>query len=119
MTERSAPIFKVMTRDLWEASARGDVVLPMPVDIQDGFMHFSGRGQLEDTLRLHFTGQRDLVLLGVDPGKLGMGLTWERSKRRGAAFPHLYAPCPKEAVLWHTSIEVAPDGSFVLPTTIR
>jgi uncharacterized protein (DUF952 family) len=119
MTDRSAPIFKVITNDLWEASARGDVVLPMPVDIKDGFMHFSGRDQLEETLRLHFKGQRDLVLLAIDPGKLGMGLTWERSKRRRVAFPHLYAPCPKAAVLWHASLDLASDGSFILPSTLR
>ncbi|MEX0859761.1 MAG: DUF952 domain-containing protein [Cucumibacter sp.] len=113
-TAPNGAIYKVMTSALWQASVRGEVVLPMPVDTNDGFMHLSARDQLEETLRVHFAGQRDLELVAIDPIELGMGLAWEPS-RGGALFPHLYAPCPMRAVLWHAPLEPARDGGFILP----
>lgn len=110
----SEPVFKVLSARLWNDSTDGDTVLPMPVDVADGFMHFSTRGQLPETLRLHFAGQHDLVLLALDQGALGTGLTWEPS-RGGELFPHLHAPCPISAVLWHAPLDTAPDGGFVMP----
>ncbi|HUV33111.1 MAG TPA: DUF952 domain-containing protein [Devosiaceae bacterium] len=108
------PIFKVITLERWRASTGNAHVPPMPVDIADGYLHFSTRDQLTETLRRHFAGRRDLVLLAVDPALLGTGLTWERS-RGGDRFPHLYAPCPLDAVLWHAPLTPAPDGGFVMP----
>ncbi len=54
-----------------------------------GFIHLSTRAQLAETLRRHFAGQRDLVLIEVDPVDLGAALRWEPS-RGGDLFPHLY-----------------------------
>ena len=58
----------------------------MPIDAQDGYIHFSTAAQLRETLRLHFAGQGDLVLFAVRSADLGAGLRWEPS-RGGAAVP--------------------------------
>jgi uncharacterized protein (DUF952 family) len=55
---------------------------------------------------LHFADQTGLVLLRVDPDRLGTGLRWETS-RGGQAFPHLYAPMPHQAVV---AAHPLPDG---------
>jgi len=56
----------------------------------DGFIHFSTREQVLESAARHFAGRADLMLVAVDPGRLGAALKWEVS-RGGARFPHLYA----------------------------
>ena len=53
-----------------------------------GFIHFSTAEQPRRVAK-HRAGQRDLLLISVDPAKLGDALVWEES-RDGALFPHLY-----------------------------
>ena len=60
-----------------------------PVDVADGYVHFSTAAQAEGTLRKHFAGEDGLWLLACDPDALGPALRWEPS-RGGALFPHLY-----------------------------
>ena len=90
-------IFKIAPHALWrEAEARGTFT-GAPVDVRDGYIHFSTATQLEETARRHFAGQRALVLVEVDATVLGPALRWEPS-RGGALFPHLYGPLPLTAV---------------------
>ena len=60
-----------------------------PLDLRDGFIHFSTAAQAAETAAKHFAGAADLVLVAVDADALGAGLKWEPS-RGGALFPHLY-----------------------------
>ena len=88
-------------------------------DAADGFMHFSTAEQLRETLRLHFPGQTNLVILAVRTADLGPDLVWETS-RGGALFPHFYgAPLKTSAVAWEASVNVGPDGSCDLPESVR
>lgn len=90
----------------------------MPIDTQDGYIHFSTASQVTETLRLHFCGQSGLVLLGVSTAALGEDLRWEPS-RGGALFPHLYAPLAMSAVVWRGRADVAADGTVTLPEDVR
>lgn len=71
-----------------------------PVDRADGFVHFSTGDQVKETAARHFSGENDLVLLGVEADTLGDALKWEAS-RGGALFPHLYRALRLDDVLWH------------------
>ena len=86
--------------------------------VHDGFVHFSTAGQLAETLRRHFAGQGDLVLLAVPADALGPGLRWEPS-RGGDLFPHLYAPLPLSAIVWSAPIAADADGGCTLPEAVR
>jgi len=88
LDERHA-IYKVCPAAEWRAAAAVGVYRGSAVDLQDGFIHFSTNGQLAETLRRHFVGQGDLVLVEIDPDALGVRLRWE-SSRGGELFPHLY-----------------------------
>ncbi len=91
----------------------------MPIDAADGYMHFSTAAQLAETLRLHFRGQSDLVLLAVRTADLGQDLVWEPS-RGGQLFPHLYGgPLPLSSVEWDEPISVDTDGHCDLPEAVR
>lgn len=113
----AALIYKLAPLPAWreaEAAGRFD---GSPVDRADGFIHFSAAAQLRETARRHFAGQGDLVLVGVDPARLGDALKWEPS-RGGALFPHLYGPLPMGAVLSVEALPLDAAGLHVFPAAI-
>jgi uncharacterized protein (DUF952 family) len=69
-----------------------------PVDLADGFIHFSTAAQAAETAGRHFQGQTGLVVLAVQAETLGTALKWEPS-RGGALFPHLYGRLPVACVI--------------------
>ena len=75
----------------------------------DGFIHFSTREQVLASAATHFSGRTDLMLVAVDPDRLGAALKWEAS-RGGALFPHLYGPLDPAVVAWVAPLPVGPDG---------
>jgi len=83
-------IYKITSNQLWGEAKKSDVLQGMPIDIADGYMHFSTIDQLKETLHLHFKGEGDLMLLEIETKKVEQNLKWEAS-RGGALFPHLYA----------------------------
>jgi uncharacterized protein (DUF952 family) len=89
----------------------------MPIDLKDGFVHFSTAAQLAETLKLHFAGQGDLVVFAVRPADLA-DLRWEPS-RGGQLFPHGYGALPLAAVGQSASVSVAADGAVTLPDFVR
>ena len=82
-------IYKILHRDEWLAARRAGAFGGSEIDRRDGFIHFSTAQQAQETARLHFSGQQDLVVLAVDAEALGSKLRWEPS-RGGALFPHFY-----------------------------
>jgi len=103
-------IYKIATATLWhEAEAHGSFK-GAPIDIADGFIHFSTAEQARETVALHFKGQDDLVIAAIDTEKLAQDLKWEAS-RGGALFPHLYATLPMGAVAWVKPLPMKADGS--------
>ncbi|RAU23949.1 DUF952 domain-containing protein [Paramagnetospirillum kuznetsovii] len=84
-------------------------------DKADGFIHFSGPAQVVESVAKHRAGQDGLVLVAVDPGRLGPSLKWETS-RGGALFPHLHGPLSLEAVKWVKDLPLDADvGCHVFP----
>ncbi|HSN31017.1 MAG TPA: DUF952 domain-containing protein [Kofleriaceae bacterium] len=104
-------IYKVATRAQWQAAEASGTFAGAPVDLADGYIHFSTAAQLAGTLAKHFAGQRDLLLIAVDAEALGPALRWEVS-RGGDRFPHLYAPLPVAAAIRVTEIALGRDGAF-------
>ena len=86
-------------------------------DARDGFIHLSAASQVAGTLAKYFAGQRGLVLLAVDPERLGERLRLETS-RGGELFPHLYGPLELEHVISVEPLTLQEDGSHRLPTGV-
>ena len=107
-------IFKICPEMLWQAAEKAGRFDGAPIDLADGYIHFSTADQVRETAAKHFAGQRDLLLIAVDAGPLGETLKWEVS-RGGALFPHLYAPLDPSAVLWVNPLPLGADGVHVFP----
>lgn len=107
-------IYKICPRALWrEAEAEGRFK-GAPVDLADGFIHFSTASQVAETAARHFAGQDGLLLIAVEGDQLGQALQYEAS-RGGDLFPHLYGDLPLSAVVSVVEMPVGPEGRHVLP----
>ena len=102
-------VYKILRRPEWEALRRTGETLGAPVDLADGFIHFSTAAQVVETAAKHFAAESDLVLVAVDTARLGDALRWEPS-RGGQLFPHLYAPLRLEHVAWDKSLPLGAAG---------
>jgi uncharacterized protein (DUF952 family) len=107
-------IYKICRIAEWEDAVRASAFRGSPVDLRDGYIHFSTAEQVAETAAKHFAGQADLVLVAVDADTLGAELKWEPS-RGGALFPHLYAALPVTAALWAKPLPLGASGRHVLP----
>lgn len=92
-------IFKIFTGAEWAELKAAGQSRGAPIDLSDGYIHFSTATQVAETATKHFAGQSDLWLLAVDANPLGDALKWEVS-RGDALFPHLYRELRLTDVLW-------------------
>ena len=113
----SALIYKICPEAAWREAERAGRFNGSPVDLADGFIHFSAAGQVRETAARHFSGTDALLLVGVDPAALGDALRWEPS-RGDALFPHLYAPLPLSAVRKVEHLRLGADGRHSFPADI-
>lgn len=107
-------IYKIAPRALWADAEKAGVFAGAPIDIADGYIHFSTAEQAKETAAKHFAGQDNLVLAAVRADDLGEDLRWEPS-RGGALFPHLYAPLPLGTVAWVKDLPLGADGMHIFP----
>lgn len=102
-------IYKVLRPAEWADLQATGTSQGAPVDLADGFVHFSTAGQLGTTLTRHFADEGDLLLLACDAAIFGGDLRWEPS-RGGDLFPHLYRPLRLEDIAWSRVITRSEGG---------
>jgi uncharacterized protein (DUF952 family) len=106
-------IYKILPAADWDTAVTDGVFKGSPVDLDDGFIHFSDGRQAQETASKWFRGQAGLVLVAVEAEALGEALKWEPS-RGGDLFPHLYAPLAANLALWARPLAVDPEGVPIL-----
>nr|WP_111297979.1 DUF952 domain-containing protein [Paracoccus saliphilus] len=102
-------IYKVLRNAEWATMQRDGATAGAPVDLADGYIHFSTAEQVDVTLHKHFRGEDGLTLLACAADTFGSELRWEPS-RGGALFPHLYRPLRMDEVQWWRPILLTPQG---------
>ena len=114
----SAPmlIYKIFRADEWAALERGGASDGAPVDLADGFIHFSTATQVAETAAKHFAGAEGLFLLAIEADTLGEALKWELS-RGGQLFPHLYRSLRQSEVQWARPLPLE-GGRHVFPDSL-
>lgn len=83
-------LLKILRSSEWEQFAAEGRFDGSAADLRDGFIHLSTADQAAGTVARHFSGEKGLVFVEVDPGE-DVLLRFETS-RNGALFPHLYRP---------------------------
>ena len=96
-------IYKILRPEEWSALKAAGETQGAPIDVTDGFVHFSTAEQVAETAAKWFAGQDGLIVAALDAEALGAPLKWEPS-RGGALFPHLYGPLRHADILWHEAL---------------
>ena len=106
-------IYKICTKsELLEARNKNQFI-GSKIDLEDGFIHFSGEEQVEGTLKKYYLNQKDLILLKVDTLKLDH-LIWEQASD-GNMFPHLYSSLDLSSIVKEFEISLGDNGFHILP----
>ncbi len=92
-------IFKIFRPSEWQTLHENGTTAGAPIDVLDGYIHFSTAEQVVETAEKHFADAGDLMLLALDTDALGDALKWEPS-RGGQLFPHLYRDLALADILW-------------------
>jgi uncharacterized protein (DUF952 family) len=91
-------IYKILLPAEWaefEATGRFD---GSSFDHSSGFIHCSSRDQVAATAVRVFDQEPALVVVALDTDVLGDSVRWEQASH-GGAFPHVYAPLHRDAVV--------------------
>ena len=113
----TSAIYKICDKDAWAAAEADGRFAGSDDDLRDGFIHFSTRAQLGETVAKHFSRQNNLVLVTVDPDRFGDRLRWEPS-RGGDLFPHLYGALDLADVRSVQDLPLGPNGTHIFPAGI-
>jgi len=102
-------IYKILRRSEWDAFRAAGETLGAPVDLADGYIHFSTAAQVAETAARWFATESDLVLVALAADRLGPALRWEPA-RNGQLFPHLYRALRLDEVVWDKSLPLGTTG---------
>jgi uncharacterized protein (DUF952 family) len=102
-------IYKILRASEWQSFQSAGKTLGAPVDLADGFIHFSTAQQVQETAAKHFADEDDLILVAFDSTAMGSKLKWEAS-RGGALFPHLFRELMLSEALWNRALRLGENG---------
>lgn len=106
-------IYKIFRAPEWQVLVDQGETTGAPIDVADGYVHFSTASQAAETAAKHFADEADLILVALNADTLGDALKWEVS-RGGAKFPHLYRVMKMTDVLWSKPLPLV-DGAHQFP----
>ena len=109
-------IYHICERKAWdEACKNGSYKAGSLLD--EGFIHCSMLDQVLRVANSYYRGQKDLVILVIDPTDLLPAVHWEPgSDKPDELFPHIYGPINLDAVSKVLDFIEDPDGHFNLPS---
>lgn len=111
-------IYKILTPDQWDMFCRDRETAGSPLDLTDGYIHFSTPVQVGETLSKHFKGAGPLILAEIPASALSdQDVRWEAA-RNGALFPHLYGVLRHDSISRHWSLHPDTQGGYALPEQI-
>ena len=102
-------IYKIFRADEWATLKAAGKTAGAPIDVADGYVHFSTAEQAAETAAKYFADVPGLVLLACDADALKDDLKWEPS-RGGALFPHLYRDLRMTDVIWSRDLPLTAAG---------
>ena len=110
-------IFKIIDKDEWNKAKKKGIYSGSSTDIKDGYIHFSEKEQIQETLKKHYPKQENLILLKVQTLKLEH-LLWEQASN-GDMYPHLYSPLDVNTVVDEFELSLNEDGTHELPEILK
>jgi uncharacterized protein (DUF952 family) len=112
-------IYHIAVRADWERALADGAYTRSTVDktlAEEGFIHASQASQVARTANTYYRDvPGDLVLLVIDPARVGAEVRYEDVPGAELPFPHIYGPLNVDAVLAVVPLAPGPDGTFGFP----
>ena len=105
-------IFKIFRSPEWDAMQADGATAGAPVDLADGYVHFSTLETVASTAAKYFAGAEGLWLIAAESDAMAADLRWEPA--RDTLFPHLYRPFRMDDVVWARPLPLV-DGAHLFP----
>ncbi|MGI8879308.1 MAG: DUF952 domain-containing protein [Jatrophihabitans sp.] len=103
-------LYHLVPGPIWAAAQQVGRYAPESLDTE-GFVHCSFAGQVERTANALYKSVPDLVVVQLDPAKVGAEIRVEDSYGGGESFPHVYGPVPSDAAVAVHPVSHDPDGT--------
>ncbi len=107
-------IYKICKTSEWTSAKKKGKFIGTKKDMEDGFIHFSKKSQVQSTLKKYFTNIDNLILLKVSTARLE-NLIYEKSFGNNF-FPHLYSHLPFKKIKKTYKIILLKNGNHKLPS---
>lgn len=105
-------IYKIFRAEEWADLQEHSETSGAPIDVSDGYIHFSTAETVAETAAKYFEKAEGLVLCAVEAEGLDP-LKWEPA-REGVLFPHLYRKIRLSDIKWAKPLPLK-DGIHVFP----
>ncbi len=110
----TTPLLHLATPDEWQAHRAAGAITPSVAE----FVHLSTPDQVGLPATRLFAGREDLLLLVLDPARIGVEVRFEpgvATDPGSMRFPHAYGSIPTSAVVHVLAYRPGPDGTFGTP----
>jgi uncharacterized protein (DUF952 family) len=91
------PIFHIVTPERWDEFATEEFYEAESLK-SEGFIHCSFEDQLDGVIGRYYRDAGELVILELDPSRLGSELV-EEASTNGELYPHIYGRIHKSAIV--------------------
>ena len=79
---------------------------------EQGYIHASTAGQVAPVANAFYRGAPDLLLLVIDPERVGPEIRCEAVPGQDLPYPHIYGPLNTDAVVQARPFRPGPGGEF-------
>ena len=110
-------IFKILDKNEWNNAKKTGNFSGSVQDLKDGYIHFSEKEQVHETLKKHYDKQENLILLKVHTLNL-KHLVWENASN-GYMYPHLYSTLDIDNVEEEFELILNKNGTHQLPDFLK
>jgi len=114
-------IYHIATGASWAQARRDGEYTMSTLDktlAQEGFIHCSDASQVAGVANAFYQGERDLLLLVIDPERVTSRVQYDLAPDQPAPYPHIYGPLNIEAVTEVRPFAPGSDGTFRFPETL-
>ena len=106
-------IYKICSTKNWKIAKQIGAFKGFGIDLIDGYIHFSSKNQVKETAKLHFNGEKALLLLKVETKNLE--IKWEKS-RNNQLFPHLHDELPLSEIVSVFELKLDENNNHLFPS---
>lgn len=107
-------ILHIIHQSDWDQAVSQGHYAPDSIE-KEGFIHCSTAEQVVEVANFLYKGEKDLLLLYIDPEKVEAKIVFEDLYNTNKLYPHIYGPLNVDAVVKVVEFPWNSDGTFRLP----